>query len=226
VVDDSTRFEKRWGGWYVTGYTGKEPHRGNATGSGEGKAAAVPPSDKRPAELSEFFDTSRYPVATSDMVNLLILEHQISVYNSLTRVGQDARLGREAWDYEIVDRLLFRRGARLPEGIVRNTAFASTFLADARRSRAGDSLKDLQLDGRLFRNRCSYLIYSETFAALPAALKARVFTTLFEALHNDDPAGRYGYLESDEKRRIYAILLETHAEARLHFERLAAKPAR
>ena len=33
VVDDETPFAQRWGGWYVTGYHGTEPHRGNARGS-------------------------------------------------------------------------------------------------------------------------------------------------------------------------------------------------
>jgi hypothetical protein len=223
LVDDTTRFEKRWGGWYVTGYAGKQNHRGNATGSGEGKSAVVPANEKRPAELSEFFDTSRYPAATSDMTNLLILEHQIAVYNSLTRAGQEARLSHPTWEHTVVDRLLFARGARLPEGIAKNEAFTKAFMADARRSRAGDSLKDLQLEGRLFRNRCSYLIYSEAFAALPADLKGRIYHVLFAALRDDDPASRYGYLEKDEKRRIFDILMETHPEARRHFESLAAK---
>jgi hypothetical protein len=223
LVDDATRFERRWGGWYVTGYTGKQNHRGNAFGSGAGKTAAVPPSEKRPAELSEFFDTSRYPAATSDMLNLLILEHQLTVYNSLTRASQDARLGERPAEHALVDRLLFARGARLPEGIVKNEAFAKIFAADARRSRAGDSLKDLQLDGRLFRNRCSYLIYSEAFAALPSDLKARIFALIFEALHDEAPTSRYAYMDKEEKRRIYEILMETHPEARTHFEPLAAK---
>jgi hypothetical protein len=223
VVNDSTRFEKRWGGWYVTGYNGTPNHRGNAFGSGAGKEMIFVPSEKRPAELSEFFDTSRYPASTSDLLTLLIFEHQTAMQNTLTRVGQGLRLAKFASEYEVVDQLLFRKSIRLPEGVVKNAAFSPRFLADARRSRAGDSLKDLLLDGRIFRNRCSYLIYSESFAALPAAMKARIFEVLYEALHDDNPAGRYAYLESDEKKRIYEILLETHPEARRHFEQLTGR---
>lgn len=218
IVDDTTRFEKRWGGWYVTGYTGKLNHRGNGFGSGQGKTATLPSVDARPATLSEFFDTSRYPAETSDMATLLILEHQIAMYNTLTRVGQNERLSQPASARDIVDRLLFRRAARLPEGILKNDWFLNVFMADARRTAAGDSLKDLQLEGQLFRNRCSYLIYSEAFAALPAALKERVYFALFDALHEDDPAGRYAYIGKDEKQRIYDILVETHPEARRYFE--------
>jgi hypothetical protein len=227
LVDDTTRFEKRWGGWYVTGYTGAENHRGNAFASSEGKTAKVVPSLERPAELSGFFDTSRYLAPTSDAVNLLILEHQIAFYNTLTRARQNARLApaisRPSLETEVVDRLLFRRATRLPDGIAKNETFLNAFMADAKRSRAGDSLKDLSLKGRLFKNRCSYLIYSDAFAALPADLKARIYRGLFDALKNDDPASRYGYLEKEERQRIYDILMETHAEARQHFEAFAAK---
>lgn len=222
LVDDATRFEKRWGGWYVTGYSGQESHRGNAFGVGEGKSATPPVSSKRPNELSEFFDTSRYPAATSDMATLLVLEHQMAMYNSIVRVGQNVRLSKFTSVLEVVDRLLFRRGATLPAGVAGNEAFLKIFMADAKRSRAGDSLKDLRLEGRLFKNRCSYLIYSEAFAALPASMKAGIFDVLYEALRTDNPENRYAYLERDEKKRIYEILMETHPEARRHFEELAA----
>lgn len=221
LVDDAIRFEKRWGGWYVTGYTGKPNHRGNAFGSGEGKEALVPPNDSRPSELSEFFDASPYPGATSDMATLLILEHQMATTNSLTRVGQNVRLGKFATPTDVVDHLLFRKAATLPEGILPNESFLKVFMADAKRSSRGEALKDLRLNGRLFQNRCSYLIYSEAFAALPGGMKARIYDVLYQALHDNDPTSRYGYLEAEEKKRIYRILLETHSEARKHFERLA-----
>ena len=222
LVNDATRFEKRWGGWYVTGYTGKQDHRGNAFASGAGKEMKFVPSEKRPAELSEFFDTSRYPAGTSDMLTLLILEHQMAAQNTITRVGQNVRLAKFASEYEVVDQLLFRRSVRLPEGVAKNETFLKRFMADAKRSRAGDSLKDVAAEGRIFKNRCSYLIYSEAFAALPAELKARIFNVLYDALHDESPAGRYAYLEPEEKRRIYEILVETHPEARAHFEQRAA----
>jgi hypothetical protein len=222
VVSDSTRFEKRWGGWYVTGYTGKANHRGNAFGSGEGKAMVFVPSEKRPTELSEFFDTSRYPAGTSDMLTLLLLEHQTEVQNAITRLSQNTRLSKFTSETELVDRLLFRKSAELPAGITRNESYLKIFLADAKRSRAGDSLKDLQVDSRIFRNRCSYLIYSAAFAAIPESAKTKVYAALYAALHDETP-NRYAYLERDEKKRIYDILVETHPEARRHFEKLALR---
>lgn len=223
LVDDRTRFAQRWGGWYVTGYTGKLNHRGNAWNHNLGKDKSFTPSDKRPTELSAYFDTSRYPAATSDALPLLIAEHQMSVTNSIIRAGQQARRMDFYSASDILDRLLFRRSAALPEGVSKNAAFVQAFNADVKRTRAGQSLKDLALDdGQLFRNRCSYLIYSATFIALPEKLKHEVLDGLYTALRDDSAESRYAYLPKDERARIYDILVETHPEARQRFERMAS----
>lgn len=252
IVDDETPFAKRWGGWYVTGYTGQEPHRGNAFGSEDGDRLIFNLSEKRPHELSDFFDVSRYPAKTSDVVALLVFEHQMAVQNSLTRAAHSCRKMLEyqrslqktfndpptdepAYDSvksvfasaveDVVDHLLFRGAAPLPEGVTGSEAFRAVFTKAAPRSRAGHALKDLQLRDRIFANRCSYLIYSETFAALPLQLKSRVFDRLHAALHDESPKGRYAYLEKEEKQRIYQILLETQPEAKAHWARTAARQA-
>jgi hypothetical protein len=49
------------------------------------------PTEQRPADLAEYFDTSRYLAPTSDVVALLVFEHQLAMHNSLTRAGQSAR---------------------------------------------------------------------------------------------------------------------------------------
>jgi hypothetical protein len=254
VVDDQTPFEKRWGGWYVTGYTGELNHRGNAFGAERGDELVFELSTKRPADLGEFFNVSRYPAKTSDVVALLVLEHQMFVQNALTHAGQHCRkmleyqrslqktMGDPITDepsYDsvksvfasavetVVDRLLFRGAAPVPGGVSGSQAFQRAFLATAPRSKAGDSLRDFQLRDRLFANRCSYLIYTDAFGALPEQLKSRVLDRLHDALRDDNPRGRYAYLDAEEKRRIYDILLETHPEAKArwqtHRDRQAAR---
>jgi hypothetical protein len=250
VVDDRTPFERRWGGWYVTGYTGPTNHRGNAFGTEDRSQLAFPLSDERPLDLTGLCDTSRYPAKTSDVVALLLLEHQMGVQNSLTAAGQRSRrmlayqrslqetfkepvTDEPTFDSvksvffsltsDVVDHLLFHGAAPLPEGVVGSEAFRRMFPADAARSQAGHALKDLRLRERLLENRCSYLIYSESFTALPAPLKARILDRLHAALHDTDPQGRYAYLEAEEKRRIHDILIETHPDAQ---ERWPAQDAR
>lgn len=241
IVDDETPFEKRWGGWYVTGYTGAQNHRGNVFGSEQGDQLVFNLTDQRPTELSDFFDPTRYLARTSDVVALLVFEHQMAMQNSLTRAAHSTRKMLEyqrslqktfgdpftdepTYDSvksvingaveEVVDHLLFRRAAGLPAGVVGSEAFRRAFRAEAPRSQAGHALKDFQLRDRIFEQRCSFLIYSEMFAALPAQLKTRVLDRLQAALRDEDPRGRYAYLEPAEKRRIYDILVETHADAK------------
>ena len=240
MVDDETPFGERWGGWYVTGYHGTEPHRGNTLGAEDGERLVFNPSGKRPDELSDFFDPAPYLRATSDVAALLVIEHQMAMQNTLTRSAfatrrmmayqhglqksfKEPETDEPAFDsvrsvlasaaQDIVDRLLFRDAAVLPEGIDGDASFRRRFAEGAPRSRAGHALKDLDLNGKIFAQRCSYLIYSESFLAMPEVLKSRVFDLLGSALSGGEASGRYAYLPVDEKRRIREILLETHPEA-------------
>ncbi|MDP3070616.1 MAG: hypothetical protein Q8N18_10020 [Opitutaceae bacterium] len=241
IVDDQTPFAERWGGWYVTGYRGAAPHRGNTLAREAGDRLVFEPIAARPEELGAFFDTGAYLAPTSDVVALLVIEHQTAMQNALTRAAFAARkmiayqrglqqhfkepeTDEPAYDsvksvfasaaQDVTDRLLFRDEARLPEGVVGGAAFRAAFAERAVRASDGRSLRDLSLDGRMFALRCSYLIYSETFAALPASLKTLILARLDEALLGRDPKNRYGYLPAEERAHIRGVLLETLPEAR------------
>jgi hypothetical protein len=145
VVDDETPFEQRWGGWYVTGYRGATAHRGNVLTSERGDQLVYEPAASRPDELSAKFETSAYLKPTSDVVALLVVEHQMAMQNTLTHAGfaarrmiayqhglqktfKEAQTDEPAYDsvksvfassaQDVVDRLLFRNAAPLPAGIV------------------------------------------------------------------------------------------------------------
>ncbi|MBI5689306.1 MAG: hypothetical protein HZC55_04360 [Verrucomicrobia bacterium] len=240
VVDDQTPFTDRWGGWYVTGYHGATPHRGNAFAAEVEGQLRFEPATVRPDELSAFFDPGPYLAPTSDVVALLVLEHQTAVQNALTRAAfaarkmiayqrglqkhfKEAETDEPVYDsvksvfqgvvQDVVDRLLLRNEARLPEGITGDPAFREAFAGGSHRTAGGRSLRELDLQGRLFVHRCSYLIYSEMFAALPEPLLARIFARLRAALESTDPKDRYAYLPAEERQRVLAILRETHPEA-------------
>jgi hypothetical protein len=234
LITEQTPFDRRWGGWFVTGYEGRQGHRGNAFGREREGQLDFSPNDARPAELSAFFETSRYLAETSDVVALLVFEHQMAVQNSLLRAGRDARrtLSLSSSDdaakveavltssaEAVLDHLLFRGAAPLPEGVKGSEAFARAFAAAAPRTKGGHALKDLSLRDRLFANRCSFVIHSELFAALPARLKDRILAGLGAALHNDAEHGRYAYLEKDERQRILDVLTETLPDSRVHLSR-------
>lgn len=189
--------------------------------------------------LGSFFNTNDYLAGTSDIMALLVFEYQTSMQNVLTRAGvdcrkmleyqrsleQDLHLSRtytngdlhfdsvrsvfEHTADNVVDNLLFKDEAPLPRPITGSADFQKAFAAGARRDKNGDSLKDLEISGHLFKNRCSYLIYSDTFQKFPTPLKSRIYDRLAFALNSTKPNPRYGYIGAAERRRIDTILRQT-----------------
>ncbi|HMJ89531.1 MAG TPA: hypothetical protein VK530_06925, partial [Candidatus Acidoferrum sp.] len=76
-VNHRTPLEDRWGGWYVTGTHGKQAHRGNLIGK-----EAFARHEKDPGfggnvtNLNGFFDVAPYVREQSDIVALMVMEHQ------------------------------------------------------------------------------------------------------------------------------------------------------
>jgi hypothetical protein len=240
VVDFRTPFTNRWGGWYVTGKHGVALHRGNVTATEKNDRLETDfHRGANVTDLSKFFDSSVYVTNTSDIVALLVLEHQTAMQNALTKASLDSRrmlayqknLQRELKEpitedavyesvksvldssaREVVDTLLFRGEAELPAGLEGSANFQHAFQANARRADDGSSLKDFVLEGHLFKNRCSYLIYSDSLLGLPSQLKRRIYDRLSHALRLSAPDPRYAYLDGAECDRIVEILRQTHPE--------------
>ena len=237
VVDTTTPFSDRWGGWYVTGKHGGVLHRGNVTAKEEGENVTMNfEAGANVKSLEKFFDTSPYPRKTSDIVALMVLEHQTSTQNVLTKANHAAmramymqqslqrELGekvetqptgtaRRIIDHcaeDVVDALLFKDEAALPDGgIEGDPAFQQAFTRNAPQTKDGRSLKDFQLLNRLFKYRCSYMVYSLTFKNLMPQLKETVLTNLWNALDGKTVDDRYGYLTGSERKNIQKILAET-----------------
>ena len=77
------------------------------------------------------------------------------------------------------------------------------------RTADGESLADFQLNTRLFKNRCSYMIYSEAFRGLPAAVKSRVIAGLRKILESPVAEDRSKSITVSERQRIVRILRGT-----------------
>ena len=210
-------FSERFGGWYLTGHGSLTNHWANLLGKMNSGTLST-----SPIQPGERFDWSRYPVATSDILPHLIHEHQAGFVNRVTEAIYRVRAARfnsrgkssDELNTEIrcqakviTDYLLFRDEAPLPAPIVGDASFKEEFLRQQRKSSAGASLKEFDLQDRLFKYRCSYMIHTPLFSNLPAALKAEVFANLKSALQGDSPD--YAYVPAAEKKRIAAILRET-----------------
>ena len=138
------------------------------------------------ADLRARFDTTGYLSPHSDVVALLVFNHQLRMMNLLTRIGWEARMlahdGRsQAGDrqrrsattaVEVVDYMLFVDEAPLA-GVRGSSGFAESFSARGPRDSKGRSLRDLDLQQRLFTYPCSYMIYSEAFEQLAGCREER-----------------------------------------------------
>ena len=216
-TDHTSDFHERWGGWYVTGEVGSMRHMGNAFLEND---HLVPDGGGRRNDLTEDFETSSWPIPHSDVVALMVLEHQTGTHNELTRAGYDVRRARhkglegkalaaaiDAAAERVVDTLLFVGEPRLPGPVTGATAFADHFSRRGPFDDQGRSLRQFDLETRLFRFPCSYLIYSEVFDALDDDLKSRIYGMLAAALQR--PGQRYDHLTRKDRKAIIEILRST-----------------
>jgi len=223
-VTHETPLQERWGGYYVTGRS-STPHLGNRTYE-EGQPENPKPSDL--TDLRDMINVSRYPRATSDIVALMVLEHQCRMHNLLNAgamqyrrayyisraidpasepdQGSAGRVADGAAE-KIVECLFFKDEAKPGEDLVGGEEFQKAFTARYPKTAAGDSLADFQLYDRIFKNRCSFMVYSRTFAELPQRVKEAVLTKMKNVLAGQD-AG-YDWLRESERKRISAILGDT-----------------
>jgi len=220
--DDRTPFRQRWGGWYVTGTHGDMRHMGNAIlNKGDTRDTAVTERTLNRTSLDGAFDPRGYVSTHSDIVALMVFQHQVHMTNLITRVGWDARIAayehradlasgplREAVN-ELVDYLLFVDEAPITAAINGTTSFAEQFAAQGPADSRGRSLRQLDLEHRLVRYPCSYMIYSAAFRALPADLRLAIYARVAEVLSGRDASAKYARLSDADRRAIAEILRDT-----------------
>lgn len=217
LVSDRTPLKSRWGGWYVTGRHGDQVHLGNMVIKSLADFEQLESLRVGNVEtLDALFDVKPYVTNESDIVALLVLQHQADVQNLITRLNYDARTPAENQAElvaETTDRLL---RTMLFSGAVEYTApisgapeFQAQFLRRAVRDSRGRSLRDFDLARRLFRHPLSYLIYSPAFDALPADTKRGFYDRLDAVLTGADESGDYSHLSADERTAIREILRDT-----------------
>lgn len=226
-TDHRTPFDLRWGGWYVTGAPAGARHMGNATVAPGAPYEAMVTADRVPlASLAGRFDLTGYPSPHSDVVALLVLEHQAHLLNLLTRLGWEARIGGDATRSlddvvrELVDYMLFVDEPALPAPVP-PSAFAASFASHGPRDARGRSLRDLDLRTRLLRYPCSYLIYSAPFDALPVAARQAVYARLWAVLSGTERDNRYAALDHADREAIVQILRDTKPDLPAYFEAAA-----
>lgn len=218
MVDHRTPLEDRWGGYYVTGDVGNQRHRGNQFGADSPISAIRNQRSPAPLwDLRSTLDIFRFPEPTSDVVALMVLEHQVHGLNLLTRfhrvmdqIGESEDLSRAKSISEAVLAYFFFSGeATIKAPIHGAPSFVQSFVPQGPKDSRGRSLRELDCQKRLFKYPFSYLIYSPSFDALPARAKKHFYHRVWEVLSGEDASGDFSGVTSDQKTAIREILIDT-----------------
>lgn len=235
LTDHRSDFARRFGGWYITGTHGDLRHMGNETISSTNYREML--DRERGAnvvDLSDRFDTTPYLKPTSDLVAKLVLDHQTQMHNYIALAGMETRsalhynrvmaaaLERPADELtdsarrriesvaeKLVEYMLFVDEFPLSGPVKGVNRFAEDFAAREPRDGQGRSLFQLDLEKRLLRYPCSWLVYTESFEKLPVEVYRRVAIRLRDVLTDpEEPAG-FKHLSRSDRTAIFEILRDT-----------------
>jgi hypothetical protein len=244
-TDHRSPFDLRFGGWYITGTTGSMKHMGNAIAENPDKPENLNfGPNANWTTLSKRIDTGRYLVPSADVVAHMVLSHQSAGHNYIARVHYEAKTAlhmQEAISKSLkeppgtlsestarrIDRaaevllryLLMTDEQKLPAPVQGLSAFASDFGKLGPRDSKGRSLRDFDLQTRVFRYPLSFLIYSEAFDQLPERIRERFFARLSDVLAGRDTTGMSAALSPSTRDVIREIVLDTKPEARRRWQR-------
>lgn len=237
-VDHTTPLAQRWAGWYVTGTHGNQKHFGNLIAEKVKRREDLDISaGQNVTDLSKLFDVERYLTPHSDLVSLMVLEHQVDAQNLLTRASFEARTALHAIDLAqksgkpdaaamidksqarikaaaeaLVQYFLFCNEAVLSEPVHGTSEFSRNFATTGPRDKQGRSLRELDLTRRLFKYPCSYLIYQPAFDQMPAEVRSLVLHRLNDVLAGKDDSPHFRHLSPEDRKAILEILSDTKPE--------------
>lgn len=230
----SSPFSERWGGWYVTGTHGNMRHMGNTIYARDEKADLESGANIENLENLEMLSTEPYLTPHSDIVALMVLEHQTQMHNALAAANYGTR--QAVFQSQKIDEMLEQESDELSESAQRRisgaadnvlayllmcdefeltspvkgtSSYAQDFMAGGKRDSKGRSLRDFDLQTRMFKYPCSYLIHSPAFDNLPKPVRDVTIERLKDILQGRDDLEQYAHLSAEDRQAILEILKET-----------------
>ena len=245
LTTDRTPLRSRWGGWYVTGTHGDQVHLGNILVRSANELVDLDNLRRGNLEkLDALFDTTPYLTNKSDIVALLVFQHQMHMQNLISRVNFEvrealARAGRNGSDTgpaavelapdvqmqlqeyldDLANGMLFVNAAGYTGTITGNSGFDKWFETRGPRDRQGRTLRKLDLSTRLFAYPLSYAVYSDAFDALPVYAKNYVYGRFAAVLSGQDGSTAYAHLTPADRKSVQEILVATKPD----YARFAAR---
>ena len=233
-IDHRNLLAERFGGWYVTGTHGAARHLGNVYVKDRAQPDKL--DTEAGANVTKLpLNTAPYLTPHSDLVAQLVLQHQARMHNLIARVtfetkvalesqeAMDKALGRQpggGWSDStqrriygpaetLVRYMLFLDEPRLPAPVRGTSGFAGEFPKQGPWNRRGRSLREFDLNTKLFRYPMSFLVYSDAFDAMPTPVKTYVWRRLWDALNGREQRKEFAVLSAPDRAAIREILLET-----------------
>lgn len=207
--EDAAPMKDRWGGWYVSGKIENDVHMGNFLLRGAPETADLT-STSSVTDLDKLVNTNRYLTPHSDIVALMALQHQVEIHNLITRanLGSRAALEQNAAIAEmfelkpgqwtdstkrrintvteaLVKGLLFQGEYQLKGKVTGTSSFEEEFQKLGPFDSKGRSVRQFDLNTRMLKYPCSWLIYSEAFDALAPEVKEIVYKRIYEILNTE-----------------------------------------
>lgn len=234
-TDQTSPLKERWGGWHVTGTHGQQRHMGNVVSEDRDHPEVLDiEGGANVTDLEGRTHINAYLTRHSDIVALMVLGHQATMHNMITLASFEARAvqhyttsmnralerpsnyvsessrrriqktGEKLFKY-----MLFVDEADLRATIKGSSDFAEEFSACGPHDKNGRSLRQLDLESRLLKYPCSYLVYSDSFNAVPEEVKHYVYRRLWEVLKNEDQSKEFSHLSAGDRKVIFEILRDT-----------------
>jgi hypothetical protein len=173
----------------------------------------------------------------------MTLTHQVRIHNLITRANyevQKAMVDEEKAYKELVKPgsrysaitterirgaveplvrgMFFVNEAGLTAPVRGTSGFAEDFPKTGIRDSKNRSLKDLDLQRRFLRYPLSYLIYSESFDALPQAARDYFYDRAKAILTGEDESSAFSHLSKADRTAILEIVQETRPEFASHLK--------
>jgi hypothetical protein len=221
-VTHETPHPDRWGGWFVTSdplavQYAQRAHTGNITFSGRGNTSNQVFVDW----LNSSPEARGYLSPLSDIVALLVFDHQMHAINLLTRLNWESRVASSndrasvsdgilrGLVNELAEYLLFVGEVPPSVPLTPRPGFAERLESRIPKDRHGRSFGQLDLVNRLLRFPCSYMVYSEAFEGLPPAVKEAVYGRMVHILSANDAHAKPSRTSAVDRRAVLEILKDT-----------------
>lgn len=242
VTTASSPMSDRWGGWFVTGRHGSQRHMGNEPARGDEQNPVIDrEKGANLTDLRRYFDVDTYLTPHSDIVALMVAEQQMSIQNSITKLGYlTRRAQRDAEELlklkfdadhvaeetrgrihsacePLVQKLLCADEPKLSAPIRGTSGFSVSFSTTAPADHLGRRLSMLDLNTRLLRFPCSPAIYSSSFRCLPVVARTQVFKRIIEILTSVSPEKAFISFAATDRKAVVEVLRDTLPEFESEF---------